>query len=196
MLIVDMESSGLDAIKDGLLSLGAVEFEDPKNQFYAECRLWEGAHIDSEALLVNGFTREQAVDSHKQTDEGLIRSFIAWTETCKEKTLAGQNPSADRDFLRAAAHRYHLDWPFAFRTVDLHSVAYTHMTKRGVGVPLLHGHSALSLDNILVYCGMEKNPRPHNGLRDALLETEAFSRLFFDKPLLPEYKKFPIPWVS
>ena len=196
MIVVDMEASGLDVVKHGLLSVGAAEFENPGNTFYGECRLWDGAHIDPESLAVNGFTEAQARDPKKQTDGELMKSFLEWSSACTEKTLAGQNPSADRDLLRAAAHRYHFDWQFAFRTVDLHSVAYMHMTKRGVAVPLSHGHSALSLDKILVYCGLPEEPRPHNGLCGALLEAECFSRLFYDKPLLPDYEKYPIPWTT
>ena len=191
-----MESSGLDVSKHGLLSIGALDFLNPKNTFYGECWLWDGAHIDRDALIVNGFSEGEARDPKKQTDHELMQTFLVWTNACKEKTLAGQNPSADRDFLRAAAHRYHLDWQFAFRTVDLHSVAYMHMIKRGVTVPTLHGHSALSLDKILVYCGLPEEPRPHNGLRGAHLEAECFSRLFYDKPLLAEYKQYRIPWVG
>lgn len=195
MIVVDMESSGLDAVKHGLLSVGAVEFGNPENTFYGECRLWDGAHVDPAALVVNGFTERDAHDPKKQTDGELIKAFLEWSNVCSEKTLAGQNPSADRDLLRAAAYRYHVDWQFAFRTIDLHSVAYMHMITRGSAVPMSHGHSALSLDRILVYCGLPEEPRPHNGLRGALLETECFSRLFYDRPLLPDYHKYKIPWV-
>ncbi len=196
MIVVDMESSGLDPNKHSLLSVGAVDFLNPTNIFYAECRLFEGAHVDPGALAVNGFSREEIVNSGKQTEGDLTRSFLLWSEGCKERTIAGQNPSADRDFLRASAHRNHLDWQFAYRTVDLHSVAYMHMLKRREEIPMKHGHSALNLDKILVYCGLPEEPKPHNGLRGATYEAEAFHRLFFDKPLLPDFKDFNIPWLS
>lgn len=195
MIVVDMESSGLEPQTHSLLSIGAVDFQNPSNTFYGECRIWDGAHIDAGALAVNGFTLEQANDSAKQTEGELVRAFLLWSEGCTEKTIAGQNPSADRDFLRAGAYRNHLTWLFAFRTVDLHSVAYMHMIKGGVDLPLSHGHSALSLDKILVYCGLPEEPKPHNGLRGALYETEAFHRLFYGESLLPEFKKYGIPWT-
>lgn len=194
MLVVDMESSGVDPNRHSLLSIGAVEFENPKNQFYGECRLFPGAHVDPEGLAVNGFSESEITDSNKMTDEELVRKFIDWALRCKEQTLAGQNPSTDRDFIRAAAARYHMNWTFAFRVVDLHSVAYLHHIKRGVEIPLKNQHSALDLDNILIYCGMPEEPMPHNGLRGAVLEAECFSRLFYDKPLFDEYQKFEIPW--
>lgn len=194
MIVVDMESSGLDPNKHSLLSIGAIEFENPQNQFYGECRLFPNAHVDPDALAINGFTEEQIKDSSKITDEELVTKFIDWALRCEEQTLAGQNVSTDRDFIRASAARYHMNWTFAYRTLDLHSVAYLHHIKRGVEIPLKNKHSALDLDNISKYCGMPEEPTPHNGLRGALLEAECFSRLFYDKALLDEYKKFDIPW--
>ena len=194
MIIVDMESSGLDPYKHSLLSVGAVEFEKPENQFYEECQMWEGAHVDARALEINGFTFDQIHDPAKKSENNLLNNFIFWAESCGELTIAGQNPSTDRDFLRAAALRYHTNWSFAFRVVDLHSVAYLHMKERGIDPPVVNKHSALNLDTILKYVGMPEEPKPHNGLRGAKLEAEAFSRLFYSKLLFREYSKYPIPF--
>ena len=65
MIIVDVESSGVDPVKHSLLSIGAIDFLNPKNQFYGECRVWDGAHIMDEALAVNGFTKEQITNKKK-----------------------------------------------------------------------------------------------------------------------------------
>ncbi|OHA17623.1 MAG: hypothetical protein A2664_03310 [Candidatus Taylorbacteria bacterium RIFCSPHIGHO2_01_FULL_46_22b] len=194
MIVVDMESSGLDPHKDGLLSIGAVDFSNPKNTFYAECRLWDGGHADQGALNINGFTMENVHDSTKQTEAELVAAFIRWSDSCKEKTIAGQNPATDREFIRIAAHRAHLNWMFAYRTIDLHSVAYTHMIMNGKEPPRMHDHSALNLDAISVYCGMFSEPKPHNGLTGAKLEAECFSRLWYNKPFFDEYKEYLIPW--
>lgn len=192
MIIVDVETSGVDARKNSLLSIGAVDFRNPENTFYGECRAWDGAHIEKEALARNGFTHEQATDATKQTEGELVKKFIAWASGIKEKTLAGHNTSFDRDFLKEAAHRFHIDWPFAQRTLDLHTVAYVDMVKKGIAVPETHGHSALSLDKILVYLGLPEEPMPHNGLNGAKHEAECYSRLIYGKGLFNEYKAFPI----
>ncbi|HEY4479381.1 MAG TPA: exonuclease domain-containing protein [Candidatus Paceibacterota bacterium] len=193
MIVIDMESTGVDPIKHSLLSLGAVDFKNPKNQFYMECRAWEGAHIDDEALLVNGFSKEQAFDQTKATDRELVEKFLTWVEAIPERTLAGQHPATDRDFLKYTCFRHHINWPFAQRSIDLHTVAYYHMIKRGVSIPLKNGHSALNLDAILRYVGMETEPRPHNGLTGAKVEAETFSRLFYGKSLLSDYERLPLP---
>ncbi|MEO8638201.1 MAG: hypothetical protein ABI430_04870 [Candidatus Taylorbacteria bacterium] len=197
MIVVDMESSGVEPHKNSLLSVGAFEFANPKNKFYEECRVWEGAHIDNEALAVNGFKREDIEGgSKKQSDKDLLSHFLSWTETCAEKTIAGQNPSTDRDFLKYTAERYHVNWPFAHRTIDLHSICYFHMVRRGITPPVKNNHSALNLDGILTYVGIPTEPKPHNGLMGAKVEAEAFSRLLTEKWLFSEFERYPIPWLK
>ncbi|MDO8620113.1 MAG: 3'-5' exonuclease [bacterium] len=193
MIIVDVESSGVDTRKCSLLSVGALDFDNPHNQFYRECRVFDGAHIEDEALQVNGFTRESCTDPKKVTDREVVEEFLTWMKTCNEWTLAGQNPSFDRDFLRETAHRYHLDWPLAQRTVDLHTVAYYEFAREGKTVPLLRNHSALNLEAILEHVGLPIKRESHNALEDSKLEAEAFSRFMAGKPLFEEYMKFKVP---
>lgn len=199
MIAVDVEGSGTESHKHSVLSIGAVDMSQPTRQFYGECRAWEGAKIEDEALAVNGFSQEQATDPDKQSEAELIHQFIAWALECKEQTFAGQNPSYDRDFLRAAAERAgHTDWPFAHRTLDSHTMAYMHMIKRGETPPLKEGkkHSGLNLDAILNYCGIPGEPKPHNALTGAQSHAEVVSRLLYDKKLLPDFEQFEIPWLS
>src|SRR5262249_43101104 len=103
MLVIDGEFSGLDFYKHSILSLGAIELEHPERQFYEECRAWDGAKIEDEALAVNGFTHEQATDPNKQTEADLIHHFIEFGGQANDQTFAGQNVGTDRDFLRLAA---------------------------------------------------------------------------------------------
>lgn len=192
MIVIDVEATGIDEIKHSILSIGAIDFDNPSNQFYEECRAFDDAHVMDEALAINGFTAEQVFDKNKQTDEDLVKHFIEWAKTVKEHTFAGQNPSFDRDFIHRAADRYHLDWSFAFRTIDQHSVCFTHMVKRGIVPPILNGRSDLNSDKIMQYVGIPTEPRPHNALNGAKVAAEALSRLLYDKNLLPEFLNDPI----
>ena len=194
MIVIDVECTGVDEIKHAILSVGAIDFDNPENKFYEECRAWGGAHIDDEALAINGFTREQCLDNTTQTDEELIKHFIEWTKSVKEQTFAGQNPSFDRDFLHRAADRYHLDWPFAFRTIDQHSVCYTHMVRRELTPPVIKNHSGLNSDNIMKYVGIPSEPHPHNALNGAKIAAEALSRLLYGRQLLSEFKEYPLTY--
>lgn len=197
MIIVDIEASGTDYEKHSIVSAGALDLEHPENRFYEECRVWDGAHIEDDALAVNGFSREQITDSAKQSESELARHFIAWAEKIDDRTLAGQNVSFDRDFLKAAAARAgHTAWAFAHRTIDTHTLCYMHMIKRGITPPFdpEKHRSALNLDAVLNYCGIPEEPQPHNALTGALSHAEVIARLLYDRKLLPEFEQFEIPW--
>jgi len=197
MLVIDVEASGTDYHKHSIVSLGALDLANPKNRFYEECRIWDGAHIMDEALAVNGFTREEVMDPKKQSEADLVHAFLQWAEPLAERTFAAQNVSFDRDFLKAAAERAgHTTWPFSYRTIDIHSIAYMHMLDRGLQPPTdkVKRHSALDLDLVLQYCGIPSEPVPHNALTGALSHAEVVSRLFYGRKLLPEFSQFEIPW--
>lgn len=197
MLVVDVEASGTEAHKHSIVSVGALDFANPKNRFYEECHIWDGAHVMDEALAVNGFTREQITDKRKQSEADLAHSFLRWSEGVSEHTLAGQNVSFDRDFLKYAAERAgHTDWPFAYRTIDTHTLCYMHMIGRGIAPPVKHRRSALDLDAVMNYCGIPEEPNPHNALTGALSHTEVIARLLYDRKLLSEFVEFEIPWKS
>jgi DNA polymerase III epsilon subunit-like protein len=119
-----------------------------------------------------------------------------WTRGVGEWTIGGQNPSFDRDFLINTSNRYHINWPLAYRTIDLHSVAFFHMIKHSLAPPVKNNRSDLNLDRILEYVGLFVARKKHNALEDALLEAEAMNRLFYDRNLLEEYAHFPIPWTK
>jgi len=196
MIVLDVEASGTEPRVHSIVSLGAIDFSDPTRRFYGECRIWDGAHIMDEAMKVNGYSREEITDSKKQTESDLVHAFIAWALEADDRTFVGQNVSFDRDFVKAAAERAgHTEWPFAFRTIDTHTLAWMHMVKRGLVPPIAHHRSALDLDAILIYCGIPKEPTPHNALTGALSHAEVTSRLLYNKKLLPEFDAFPIPWV-
>ncbi|HED38126.1 MAG TPA: 3'-5' exonuclease [Ignavibacteria bacterium] len=193
MVVIDVETSGLDPHKYSILSIGAVDFDNPKRLFYEECKVWDGALISKDALRVNGFTEAETVDSKKQTLEKLMHSLKLWIDECAEITMIGQNPSFDRDFLNNSFRRAGIDFKFAVRTVDLHSVAFFDHLKKEITIPHKNKHSDLSLDNIAKYAGLEEEPKPHNALNGAKFEAEAFSRIVYGKQLLPEFKKHKVP---
>lgn len=193
MLVIDVETTGLDPKKYSIVSIGAVDFENPERQFYGECKAWDGALVSEEALEVNGFTEEQVRDTAKKSLEEIMNEFKKWVDESGNVTLAGQNPAFDRDFLNDSFHRANIDFKFAARNVDLHSVAYYDHLKRGIAIPLKNRHSDLSLDKIARYAGLTEEPRPHNALNGAKFEAESFSRIMYGKQLLPEFKSYIIP---
>ena len=198
MIILDVEASGTEYQKHSIVSLGALSLENPGNQFYQECRIWDGAHIMEGALEVNGFTEAEITDETKPTEAELITAFMKWSEGFADRTLAGQNVSFDRDFTKAACERAGINWDLAYRTIDTHTLAWMHMVKRGMEPPINkeHHRSALDLDAVLNYCGIPEEPTPHNALTGAQSHAEVISRLLYDKKLLPQFEQFDIPWLA
>jgi len=196
MIVIDIEGSGTEYTKHSIVSIGALDFDNPENRFYGECRIWDGAHIMEEALAVCGFSEAEVTDPNKMPEGELVRQFLEWSQHMGDRTLAGQNVSFDRDFLKAACEREGIAWDLAHRTIDTHTLCYMHMVKSGIPPPIdaAHRRSALNLDAVLNYCGISDEPQPHNALTGALSHAEVIARLLYEKKLLPEFDEYEIPW--
>ena len=196
MIIIDIEATGVVYEKHSILSIGAIEYENPTNRFYGECRVWEGSHVMAEASAIHGMSEAEMNDPNKSTEAELVQSFMEWSQHMADRTLVGQNVSFDRDFLKAACLRAHIPWDLAHRTIDTHTLCFMHMIKRGLPPPIdeQHRRSSLNLDAVLNYCGILSEPKPHNALTGAMCHGEVTARLLHDRMLLPEFSEFSIPW--
>jgi len=193
MIILDAEFTGLDPHKHSLISLGAFEFEKPENQIYLECLPWEGAEIMDDALEVNGFTEERIFSSHKTLELAMIE-FDKWSQGVGEHTLAGQNVGhLDLMFLQTSFERYGMSFKFPHRTIDVHTLTYMHLIKRGEKPPMENERTAINSSFVQEYVGIPEEPKPHNALNGAKVAGEAISRLLYGKNLLTEFENFPIP---
>lgn len=194
MIVLDVETTGTEAAKHSLVSIGAVDFLHPERQFYRMCRIWEGAHVMPEALVVNGFTEIEICDTKKKTDAELVKEFLEWTEKAEDRTIAGQNPHFDIDFIKWTCLRNNINYTLSHRTIDQHTLCYSHMIKRGIVPPLKNKRTNLNSDGIMKYVGIPEEPKPHIAINGAVWEAEAFSRLLHDKKLFPQFEKYDIPW--
>ena len=193
MIVVDGEFTGLDPRKHALVSLGALEFENPENQFYAECRVWKGAKIDPAAMAINGFSRAQVTSPKTQSLAKLMKKFSDWAYAQKDLTLAGHNPWLDSEFIRTSLDHCQLENKFGHRLVDLHSFAFLHLKQHGIVIPMKNHRSDISLTAVLRMTGLPKEPEPHNALNGAKLCAEAMHRLLYKKPLLRDFAQFEVP---
>src|SRR5574341_853555 len=197
MIVVDVETTGLDPQKHSIVSIGAIDFNNPTNEYYCVCSPRPGARIDPKALKVNGLKinwfRMEHLARVQKSLEAAVANFFCWTKFIEDRTLAGTNIDFDQDFLQDAAKRYGLEWPFGYRVVDLHAVCYSHHLSRGIDPPLKDGKSALSNNEMLKYVGLPEEPEPHTALRGAKMEAEAFSRLIYRRSILEEFSKYEIP---
>ncbi len=193
MIILDIETSGLDSGRCGIWQIGALEFENPENRFLQEARIDEEDIITEEALKIIGKTEEELRNKNKQSQKQLIENFLEWTKSCKERVLAGQNIGWDISFIQNKCIKYGIMSKFreviGQRSIDLHTLAnLTYKEKHGE-FKLEKGKSALSLSSILEMVGLKderikidgakiiKEGKPHNALEDCKLEAECFRRL-------------------
>lgn len=194
MIVVDVETTGLEPEVHSIVSIGALDFSNQTNQFYEECRVWGNAEIDKQSLEINGFTEDEIKNpSGKKSLEKTIKEFLEWREKIQDKTLAGHNVYFDARFLKNSAARFNIQIDLGYRFVDLHSLCYADHIKRDMPVPMKDGKTGMSLDYVLGYVGLPKRPQPHNALEGAKLEAEAFSRFISNRKLFQEYSKFGIP---
>ncbi len=191
MIFVDVETTGLDPVKNGILSIGAVDFSNPANTFYEECRLEKGKEVNEQALEVNGFNEENLRDSSKRELKDVLIDFMKWAQQIEFITLGGHNTSFDRAFLKYAAKKYRIPWIFGHRVIDLHSEAIGFYLRKKFQIPMKEKKADVNLDFVLKSVGLLEEPKPHNALTGAKMEAESYHRLLFKKFLFQEFKKYP-----
>lgn len=206
MIIVDLETSGLDIQKCGIWQIGAVNLDDPRDTFLEESRVDEEDIVESGALNVIGKTESELRDKKKQSQKELLNNFFNWVNGQKVKVMVSQNPQClDFPMLVIKANKYGLKFPFHYRAFDMHSVAQMIYFNLNGKLAFEKGASSLNLGNILAMCGIiderrniingkvAKEGKAHNALEDSKLTAECFSRLVYGKCLFDDYSKFKLP---
>jgi DNA polymerase III subunit epsilon len=193
MIIVDIETSGLDFEKSGIWQIGAIELENPENSFLEEGRIDEDDMINPDSLRIIGKTEINLRDDNKKSQSELLESFFRWARTIKNNDCICQNPQFDWSFLSIKANKYGLEFPFIHRCYDLHSIAQLKYFELKGRFLIKNNISDMGLSKILIFIGMRDERKEHNALEDAKLTAECFSRIVYGKNLIDLYKDFKIP---
>ncbi len=193
MIVLDVEASGTVPWKHSILSIGAVDFSNPENRFYRECRIRDGAEVSPDSLKVNGFSPDEIRSNSREPQKEALRGFVDWARGIEDRTLAGHNLHMDFYFVEFALKLYRIETPFPKRIVDIHAITYAHMSSREISPPMERNGSGISSRVAQMYCGLPEEPRPHNALNGALIETEELSRLLHGSKLIKEYSAYPVP---
>jgi DNA polymerase III epsilon subunit-like protein len=193
MIVLDIETTGLDPKRHSIIEVGAIDFDSPWNCFNERCQIWEGAEIDFQALEINGLTIDEIHDQTILTQTELIFRFMIWTDQIEDKTIAGQNVDFDISFINESSARCGLSFSLGKRKVDQHSIVYAHLLKRNIRPPLKDGSSDLNSDFIMNYVGLPSEPKPHRAINGARFEAEALSRLLFGRVMFDEFSSYELP---
>jgi DNA polymerase-3 subunit epsilon len=197
MIVLDIETSGLDPVKCGIWQIGAFELENPKNIFFEEARIDDDEVIESGALAVIGKTEQELRDANKQSQKELLAKFFMWIRGIPVKNCICQNPQFDIGFIESKARKMGFftreEFPLPHRSFDLHSIASLKYHLINNAFLIENGRSNMNLGNVLKFCGMHDNRKNHNALEDAQLTAECFSRIVYGKNIFNEYAQFEIP---
>jgi DNA polymerase III epsilon subunit-like protein len=194
MIVLDIETTGLEPELHGLISIGAIDLHKPTDYFYGECRIREGEKIDGEALEINGFSYDEVRDKTKQSTRELLISFQEWLESRSIKMIGGLHIAAfDVPFINKKSLQCGVRLRLHRRSIDLHSIAYAKMQELGKVVPMTDGWSVMDIDFIPKFCGLPNEPKPHNALNGVRWEAECLNRLIYGKPLLKQFQRYQLP---
>lgn len=188
MIVVDIETSGMNFLKCGIWQIGAVDITT-NEEFIQESRIDDEDSIEPAALLIIRKTEEYLRNKKKQSQQQLLESFFSWINKRKVKTFICQNPQFDSAFINIKAKKYNLEIPFHYRAIDLHTLAQTIYYQKNNSFLMEQNHSEMNLSKIMELCGMQDNRimlenekvtkqgKPHNALEDARIEAECFKKL-------------------
>ena len=198
MIVLDIETSGLDSARCGIWQIGALELENPENVFFQEGRIDDDDAVEQGALSVIGKTEAELRDVTKQSQKELLYAFFMWAKKISGRNCICQNPQFDVAFLFTKVRRLgmfeEIGTIIPQRSFDMHSIAaykYYLVHKR---FPAYAGRSTMNLSSVLTFCGMVDNRAAHNALEDARLTAECFNRIVFGKNLFNDFKIFSIPF--
>jgi DNA polymerase III epsilon subunit-like protein len=124
VLVIDVEATGLDPVKNACIEVGAVlldETLEPIDDYSSLIAPWEGAEFNKESMAVHNISMKElkeARDFHVVIGE-FHKRF------CSDSTmpmLAGWNVWFDVAFMRALYDRTEIKWPFSHRFLDVQAI--------------------------------------------------------------------------
>ena len=87
MIIVDVETTGLVPEKHSIISIGAIDFDNPERRFEIECSAFPNAESEDEALAITGHTKKSIFDPSKPSEAEAIAKFIDWMKEANDHTI-------------------------------------------------------------------------------------------------------------
>lgn len=177
ILVVDVETTGLDPVKCSVIEIGAVGLTSSA-EFTVECRMGDDAVWEEGAAKVHERTIDHCTNPVLPTEIEALELFLDWCDQCMPAgrlILAGMNPQFDLGFLRAippasyAPLARRLAKRFSHRTIDMHTLAVAEVMQIEANFDL----KTLHTDGIYEMLEMDHEPKPHRAIVGARMEAQA-----------------------
>lgn len=193
ILCLDLETTGLDEQRCGILEIGACWLHSGES-FFRECRPLANCKVETRALEINGWTVERMADSKLLPEEHAIAEFLGWVRgaqgTNARVQIAAWNAHFDHRHLRAGMDRAGYDEmhrPFLHRLLDVHSILAADTIRAQhprpvIGASLFFdcGGEIASCDEASERLLLPPEPKPHNALAGAKQVLAMLRRLLGD----------------
>ncbi|MBA4150833.1 MAG: 3'-5' exonuclease [Verrucomicrobia bacterium] len=128
ILIIDVETTGVDHLKHACIEIGALLLDrdlNPIQEFSTYIAPWPGAEIQPEAMAVNGISLEE-LERAPSIAEVVERFDCIFQPGARRLFISGWNVWFDVGFLKVLYSKAERPWPFRSRMLDMQSIVTFH----------------------------------------------------------------------
>lgn len=177
IIVIDVETGGLDPQTDALLAIGAVCLNvdgAAEGTFHSLVAPAPGLFVNPSALAINGLKPSPSWPPEAEA----LRAFDNFCQRWAPAMFAGCNIPFDSAFLAAAARRCHLPEPVGRHVLDIKSLALALHVNGALSLPIKRRLPSVSLDSILMALNLPvRHGQYHDALTDARLTANALWQL-------------------
>lgn len=128
ILIIDVETTGVDHLKHACIEIGALLLDrdlNPIKEYSTFIAPWAGAEIQPEAMAVNGISMADL--ERAPSIAQVIEQFdCIFQPTARKLFISGWNVWFDMGFLKMLYAKAERPWPFRSRMLDMQSIVTFH----------------------------------------------------------------------
>ena len=176
LIIIDIETSGVDYEKSCIVQLGAVRFTkhgklDRSQKFSIYIKPYKKSW-STKAEQIHGLSRGFLHRNGKDL-KYVLSQFNDFCDGDEEIYLAHWASSFDSEFLKSAYNLCNLKYPFSYRVFDISSIIRFHLAL-GNNLPLKHIGETGCANQLGITVDKK---RTHDGLYDAYLSGEMLEKV-------------------
>jgi len=167
-VVLDSETTGLNPLKDRLITIGAVSVMDGEIVLEDVFDALIEIGYNSEAVTVHGITRQESLDG--MTEPDALQAFL---EYLGDGVIVGHHIGHDIATLNAGYERH---WGFALKNFSLDTMDLTLHLEDDGGFQSRPPITEYSLDGLCSLFGVIPHDR-HTAAGDAFITAQVFLRL-------------------